>query len=142
MLGNKLTVSHSGKLPISSESDIVACRQTIRELTTHLGFGLTDVTRIVTSVSELARNVYVHAGKGEMRWDSLRSMGRVGIDITFEDSGPGISDIEQAFLPGFSTAKSMGMGLPGVKKLMDDISIESQPGMGAKVVVKKWTRPK
>lgn len=142
MLVDKLTAQGAAGLPITSESDIVACRKVIRDLTTQLGFGMTDVTRIVTSVSELARNVYVHAKVGEMRWNSMRSSGKIGIEIIFEDKGPGIEDINQALEPGFSTAKSMGMGLPGVKKLMDEIEIISTGGNGTLVRVKKWAKVK
>ncbi|PPD04084.1 MAG: anti-sigma regulatory factor [Methylobacter sp.] len=142
MLVDKLTAQGTTGLSITSESDIVACRKVIRDLTTQLGFGMTDVTRIVTSVSELARNVYVHAKVGEMRWNSMRSPGKIGIEIIFEDKGPGIADINQALEPGFSTAKSMGMGLPGVKKLMDELEIVSVDGKGTLVKVKKWAKVK
>lgn len=129
-----------GELPIISESDIVACRKVIRNLTTVAGFGVTDVTRIVTAVSELARNIFVHAESGKMRWNIMHQAGKIGIELIFEDSGPGISDVEQALLPGFSTVKSMGMGLPGVKRLMDEMHITSEPGAGSRVIVKKWAR--
>jgi serine/threonine-protein kinase RsbT len=129
-----------GELPIISESDIVACRKVIRNLTTAAGFGVTDVTRIVTAVSELARNIFVHAESGKMRWSIMHQAGKVGIELIFEDNGPGISDVEQAMLPGFSTVKSMGMGLPGVKRLMDEMHIASEPGSGSSVIVKKWAR--
>ena len=129
-----------GELPIISESDIVACRKVIRNLTTAAGFGVTDVTRIVTAVSELARNIFVHAESGKMRWNITHQAGKIGIELIFEDNGPGISDVEQALLPGYSTVKSMGMGLPGVKRLMDEMRIASEPGAGSSVTVKKWAR--
>ena len=130
----------SGELPIKTESDIVACRKAIRESATATGFGITDVTRIVTAVSELARNVYVHADSGVMRWAILSMPGKVGIELIFQDQGKGISNVEQAMLPGYTTSKSMGMGLPGVKRLMDEIDITSAVDVGTTVKVKKWTR--
>ncbi len=129
-----------GELPIISESDIVACRKVIRTLSTNAGFGITDVTRIVTAVSELARNIYVHAECGKMRWNIMHQPGKIGIELIFEDNGQGIADIEQAMQPGFSTVKSMGMGLPGVKRLMDEMRIDSIAGAGSTVTIKKWAR--
>ena len=131
-----------GESPITCEADIVACRKLIRVAVTNAGFGVTDVTRIVTAVSELARNIYVHAHDGVMRWQVHYQQGKVGIELIFEDHGPGIIDVEQAMQPGFTTAKSMGMGLPGVKRLMDEMLIRSEPGIGSIVTVKKWTRAK
>lgn len=129
-----------GELPIKSEGDIVACRKVIRELATAAGFGVTDVTRIVTSVSELARNVYVHADHGVMRWKFLTQPGKIGVELVFEDRGIGIASVEQAMTPGYTTAKSMGMGLPGVKRLMDDMDVVSEVGVGTTVRVRKWAR--
>lgn len=132
--------SFDGELPITSEADIVACRKAIRIVATEAGFGVTDVTRIVTAVSELARNIYVHAKSGWMRWNVLQQPGKIGIELVFADKGPGIVDVELAMQPGYSSAKSMGMGLPGVKRLMDEIHIESTMGEGSIVSVKKWAR--
>ena len=131
---------HAGTLPVISESDIVACRKIIRERATASGFGVTDVTRIVTAVSELARNIYVHAEKGTMSWDFLALPGKIGIELIFEDQGPGIANVDQAMQLGFSTAKSMGMGLPGVKRLMDEMDVHSEVGVGTKVRVRKWAK--
>lgn len=131
---------YSGQLPIKSEGDIVACRKAIREQATAAGFGVTDITRIVTAVSELARNVYVHAEHGVMYWNLLSLPGKIGIELIFKDQGQGIASVEQAMLPGFSTAKSMGMGLPGVKRLMDEIEIDSELGVGTTVKIRKWAK--
>ncbi|TAN53142.1 MAG: anti-sigma regulatory factor [Methylococcaceae bacterium] len=130
----------SGELPIKTESDIVACRKAIRECATSAGFGVTDVTRIVTAVSELARNVYVHADHGIMRWSFHAQPGKIGIELVFQDQGQGIDNVDQAMLPGYSTAKSMGMGLPGVKRLMDEMEVTSEVGAGTTVKVRKWAR--
>jgi serine/threonine-protein kinase RsbT len=129
-----------GEVPIHSESDIVTARKAAREVATQLGFGLTDVTRIITAASELARNVYQYAGSGRMRWRVLHADDRTGIELTFEDHGSGISDIQEAMQEGFSTSGGLGMGLPGARRLMDELEIQSEAGKGTKVTVRKWRR--
>lgn len=129
-----------GEVSIRSENDMVAVRRSVREAANRLGFGLTDVTRIVTAASELARNVYHYAGAGAMRWRALDAGGRTGLELTFEDQGPGIPDVEQAMQEGYSTGNGLGLGLPGAKRLMDEMEIRSEPGQGTTVTVKKWRR--
>jgi serine/threonine-protein kinase RsbT len=129
-----------GEFSIESESDIVMARKTVREVAAALNFGLTDVTRIVTAASELTRNIYLYAGSGVMRWRCLDQGGRAGLELTFEDQGPGIPDIEQAMAMGFTTSKGLGLGLPGAKRLMDEMTIESEAGKGTRIVVRKWVR--
>lgn len=127
-----------GEVPIVSEADIVAARKAVRSAAVALGFGVTDVTRIVTAASELARNIYQHAGTGNMSWKFLAAGDRTGIELIFEDRGPGIPDIGKAMEPGFTTGKGMGLGLPGSKRLMDEMLIHSEVGKGTLVHVKKW----
>ena len=132
--------SHQGEFRITSENDIVMARKVVRDAATTLGFGITDVTRIVTAASELTRNIYHYAKSGVMHWRSLNQDASVGLELTFEDSGPGIPDVEKAMEIGFSTGKGMGLGLPGSKRLMDEMTIESTVGKGTTVVVRKWLR--
>jgi serine/threonine-protein kinase RsbT len=134
----------TGQLPITSEGDMVTCRKVVRTLATSAGFGMTDVTRIITSVSELARNIYAHSGSdGVMRWRILHQSGKVGIELTFEDHGIGIPNIEQALQSGFTTSNnSLGMGLSGVKRLMDELDIQSEVNVGTTIKVTKWGRTK
>lgn len=127
---------------IRSEADVVLCRKRMRLLAESMGFGLSDVTRIVTSSSELARNVFVHAGGGNMSWAVISENGKSGVELVFTDQGPGIADIERAMEPGFTTARSLGMGLPGVRRLMDEMDILSRPGAGTVVKVRKWLKVK
>ncbi len=115
-------------------------RKVVRDAATVLGFGITDVTRIVTAASELTRNIYHYAQSGVMRWRSLNQDLRVGLELTFEDSGPGIPDVERAMEVGFSTSKGLGLGLPGAKRLMDEMTIQSTVGKGTTVVVRKWLK--
>ncbi len=130
-----------GEVPIQNEGDIVSARKVAREVSQKLGFGVTDVTRIVTAVSELARNIYRFAGTGIMRW-SVMNEGIVGIELIFEDKGPGITDIEQAMGLGFTSGQGLGMGLPGARRLMDELEIESRVGVGTTVTVRKWLKRK
>lgn len=129
-----------GEFRIESESNIVMARKVVRDAATSLGFGLTDVTRIVTATSELTRNIYHYANTGVMRWRVLNQGSTVGLELTFEDSGPGIPDIQKAMEPGYTTGKSLGMGLPGSKRLMDEMTIESTVGKGTTVTVRKWRK--
>ena len=129
-----------GEFRIESESDIVTARRLVREAAVALGFGISDVTRIVTAASELTRNIYHYAGRGVMCWRTLSQGGRAGLELTFQDEGPGIPDVAQAMEVGFSTGKGMGLGLPGAKRLMDEMSIESRLGQGTAVRVRKWLK--
>jgi serine/threonine-protein kinase RsbT len=127
-----------GEVRIQDEGDIVAVRRKVREVTTRLGFGITDVTRVVTSASELARNVVLYAGSGLMRWQELNHNNRVGVELVFEDHGPGIADIAQAMVEGHSTSGGLGMGLPGSRRLMDELEIQSVVGEGTTITIRKW----
>ena len=135
-----MTDSRQGELPIVSEIDIVQARRVIRDVVTELSFGITDVTRIVTAASELARNTIVYAGSGVMRWRVLDERGAVGIELVFEDHGPGIEDVAQAMQKGYSTGKGLGMGLPGAQRLMDELEIDSAVGRGTTILIRKWQR--
>jgi serine/threonine-protein kinase RsbT len=131
---------HQGEFRITAENDIVMARKIVRDASTTLGFGLTDVTRIVTAASELTRNIYLYAKSGVMRLRLLNQDGRMGLELIFEDNGPGIPDVAKAMEPGFTTGKGLGMGLPGSKRLMDEMTIESTVGKGTTVIVKKWLK--
>lgn len=131
---------HEGKVPINSEGDLVLARKTLRDTATAMGFGVTDVTRIVTAASELTRNVFRYAGSGVMHWRQVNSGEKVGLELLFEDHGPGIADIEQALEMGYTTGGGLGLGLPGAKRLMDEMEIESAVGQGTRITVKKWRR--
>ncbi len=127
-------------LTIESEGDVVSVRKTVRNAAEALGFGITDVTRIVTAASELARNISLYAGVGTMRWCQLDTSSSIGIELKFDDRGPGIADIEQAMETGYSTGGGLGMGLPGTKRLMDEMEIRSEFGKGTTVIVRKWLK--
>ena len=129
-----------GEVSIETEGDIVAARRAVRDAAARAGFGVTDVTRIVTAASELARNTFQYAGKGLMHWRLVEDSGRQGLELRFVDQGPGIPDVNLAFQQGYSTGEGLGMGLPGTKRLMDEMEIQSQPGQGTTITVKKWRK--
>lgn len=131
---------YAQEVSFASEGDIVTMRKMVREVATRMGFGITDVTRIITAATELARNAFRYAGSGTMRWQQVDSGGKVGLELVFEDHGPGIADINEALREGFTTSKGLGMGLPGSKRLMDEMEIHSTVGQGTVVTVRKWRR--
>ncbi|MFQ3663732.1 MAG: anti-sigma regulatory factor [Chloroflexaceae bacterium] len=123
---------------IRSDLDIVIARTMARDMARTLGFSAIDQARIATAVSELARNIYLYAGTGTVTCCEVEKHGRKGIEIVCEDQGPGIPDIDLVMQDGYTTSRGMGMGLPGAKRLMDDFSIQSQVGVGTKIVLRKW----
>lgn len=126
------------RVVILSDQDIVAARQQGRALASRLGFSASDATLIATAISELARNIVSYAREGQILLQEVRDTSREGIQIVAADSGPGIPDVHQALRDGFSTSGSFGLGLPGVRRLMDEFVIDSQLGRGTIVTVKKW----
>jgi len=128
------------RVPIISDHDIVTARQQGRSLALKLGFSPGDSTLIATVISELARNIVSYARQGDILIRSVQNSQRLGIVIVASDAGPGIRDVSQAMRDGFSTSGSLGLGLPGVRRLMDDFEIASREGQGTTVTVKKWKR--
>jgi serine/threonine-protein kinase RsbT len=131
-------VDNNPNIHVYNEWDIVVARQSGRDLAKSLGFGEVDQARITTAISELARNIYLYAKKGEIELASLSEGDRVGIQIISRDNGPGIKDVMKALEDGYSTSGGLGAGLPGVKRLMDEFSIESSEGKGTVIRAVKW----
>lgn len=128
------------RVPIEREEDVVIARQKGRELAAETGFSNTDRTIIALAISEIARNIVSYAHRGEVRICQLNDGIRSGIMIVAEDEGPGIPDIELAMRDGYSTAKSLGVGLPGTKRIMDEFELKSIVGTGTTVRMKKWLK--
>jgi serine/threonine-protein kinase RsbT len=126
------------RVPISSDQDIVLARQKGRLLANEAGFSAVDSTLIATAISELARNIVSYAKTGEILLTTLQESRRKGILIVASDNGPGIPDIRLALRDGFSTSGSLGLGLPGVRRLVDEFQIISSIGQGTVVKVTKW----
>jgi serine/threonine-protein kinase RsbT len=127
-------------VPITTDVDVVVARQKGREIAAAHGFSGTDQTLIATAISELARNIVSYAGRGEITLSAIEDGGRRGILVVARDDGPGIPDIPLAMSDGYSTAKSLGLGLPGTKRLMDEFELASTPGVGTTVTLRKWVR--
>ena len=125
-------------LPVRSSHDIVIVRQVVRSWAVELGFNLIEQTKIVTAASELARNTIDHGGGGSVRLQSLRDGGRSGLRLTFDDKGPGISDLNLALKDGYTTGGGLGLGLSGAKRLSNEFNIESRPGEGTRVMITRW----
>lgn len=130
--------NHEIRVPIQTDQDIVAARQKGRSLAASLDFSPMDATLIATAISELARNIVTYARRGEIRLRALQGSARQGVEVVAHDDGPGIADVKQALRDGFSTSGSLGLGLPGVMRLMDDFRIVSQERRGTTVTVRKW----
>ena len=125
---------------IFTEWDIVAARQLGRNIAKELEFGTVDQARITTAISELARNIYLYAGQGEIRIERINGRDKRGIKVIAADNGPGIQDIRKVMEDGYSTSGGLGAGLPGVKRLMDDFDITSSLEEGTIIKTVKWTR--
>lgn len=123
---------------IASSADIVEARRVARQLAAEIGFSSTEATLVATAISELARNIVAYAGTGRVVVRRATRDGRTGITVVAEDKGPGIADVERALQDGYSTGNGLGLGLPGTKRLMDEMEIRSQPGAGTTVVATKW----
>jgi serine/threonine-protein kinase RsbT len=127
-------------VPITTDTDVVVARQKGRELAAELGFVSTDSTLLATAISELARNIVRYAKHGEIVIAPIQSGDRVGITVVARDKGPGIASILLAMQDGYSTSGGLGLGLPGVKRLMDEFHLASDANVGTTVTIKKWKR--
>lgn len=126
-------------LPVRSGEDVVKVRQAVRTLAMDLGFSLVDQTKVITAASELARNTLAYGGGGEVRIERLNEgPKRAGVRLTFEDRGPGISNIDLALTDGYTTGNGLGLGLNGARKLSHEFDIWSQPGVGTRVTITRW----
>ena len=132
------TVGDDLRCLIAADTDVVQARQTGRELAAELGFSIGDQTVVAAAISEIARNILMYAKRGEVRFTKLIDGTRTGLIVVAEDDGPGIRDVSRAMQDGYSTSRGMGMGLPGVRRLMDEFSIRSKEGVGATITCRKW----
>jgi serine/threonine-protein kinase RsbT len=129
---------HATTIYIRAESDVITALVTAGDFAVKAGFGERGKHGIMTVVAELARNVVKYATSGRVTLTELTSPNRRGLEIEVVDQGPGIVDLAQAMRDHFSTGKTLGLGLPGAKRLMDDFSITSTPGRGTRIVARKW----
>lgn len=133
-----MTLLKNEKRQIQTSEDITLVRQQVRKIMQESGFSLVDQTKVVTAASELARNVLVHGGGGLVTINVIDNNGHIGIQLIFEDEGPGIPDIEKALQDGFTTGDGLGLGLGGAKRLVHEFFIQSEVGKGTKVEIIRW----
>jgi serine/threonine-protein kinase RsbT len=127
-------------IPIRADGDILAARQAGRSIASSLAFSPSDLTVIAAAISEVARNILVYAMQGEVQLAVTEQNGRQGVTVIARDDGPGIADVTLALQDGFSTSGSLGLGLPGARRLMDDFAIQSEMGRGTVITMRKWAR--
>ena len=128
------------ELPITSNDDVVRARQLVRNLATECKLSLVEQTKLVTAASELARNTLIHGGGGTIRAGLVHNGTRRGVRAEFQDTGPGIPDLEQALTDGWTSGSGLGLGLGGSRRLVDEFELASEPGRGTTVTVVKWAR--
>ncbi|MGK9067367.1 anti-sigma regulatory factor [Stutzerimonas chloritidismutans] len=133
-----MNVRTSGSVAVRIEQDVVLARQAVRKLAQDCGMRLIDQTKLVTAVSELARNTVVYGGGGDMDWDMVEQGARTGIRLTFRDEGPGIADIKLALTDGWTSGGGLGLGLTGARRLVDEFELNSTPGAGTRISITKW----
>lgn len=135
-----IDVMATEELVIAADQDVVRVRQAVRTLAVTLKLSLVDQTKVVTAASELARNTLIYGGGGSVVVDTITDSQRKGVRLTFADQGPGIANLEQALVDGFTTGSGLGLGLSGSRRLMDQFEIDSGPGRGTTIIVTKWAR--
>jgi serine/threonine-protein kinase RsbT len=131
-------VPDEDRIVVTTDADIVTARTHAKDLAGTLGFSRTDQVLIAAAVSEIARNIVVYARSGEIMLRAERDDGRWGLLVVASDEGPGIADPDQALTDGYSTVGSLGVGLPGARRLMDSLDIDTEVGRGTTVTMRKW----
>ena len=131
-------MSDEVRVSVKSDADVVAAREKGRKLSSQLGFSSTDLTLIVTAISEVARNIVLYAREGQITMRLVKNATQSGIVVIAEDEGPGIPDLELAMRDAYSTGNGLGLGLPGARRLMDEFEIESELARGTTVTMRKW----
>lgn len=133
-----MVVLNKDRMSIQREQDVVPFRNRVKEYAVKIGMGLVNQTKLITAASELVRNMLRYAQGGEVLIEVVSRGRENGVRLTFMDKGPGIADIDQAMKDGFSTGRSLGLGLPGTKRLVSEFNIRSQVGEGTTVTIIKW----
>jgi serine/threonine-protein kinase RsbT len=126
------------KMPLFKEQDMVVFRSRLREFTVKIGMGMVIQTKLITAASELARNMLRYANGGEVQLETMLNGLKTGIRLTFDDKGPGIPDIKLAMQDGYSTGRSLGLGLPGAKRLVNEFDLKTEVGKGTTVTIICW----
>lgn len=125
-------------LAVTTEQDVVSVRQCVREYASKLGMSTLDQTKLMTAASELTRNIILYAGTGEVTIEHVTQASKQGVKVIFTDTGPGILNIAEAMQDGYSSGKSLGVGLPGAKRLVNFFDIQSKKGHGTTITIIRW----
>jgi serine/threonine-protein kinase RsbT len=133
-----MDVLNKDEILIQKEFDVVACKNRVKEFAVLIGMSIIDQTKILTAASEMVRNMLRYAGGGKVIVEIVNKKNIPGVKLTFIDEGPGIKDIKQAMENGFSTGKSLGLGLPGTKRLVNEFDIKSELGKGTTITIIRW----
>lgn len=133
-----MIVLSKDSLQLTREQDVVIIRNRVKEMAVKIGMGLVNQTKLITAVSELLRNMLKYANGGKILMEVVSKQTQPGVRLVFIDEGPGIADIKKAMQDGFSTGKSLGLGLPGTKRLVSEFDIKSELGKGTTVTIIKW----
>ncbi|MCF6406017.1 anti-sigma regulatory factor [Chitinophaga filiformis] len=133
-----MIVLSSDNMRIGKELDMVVFRNRLKEFAVKIGMSLVNQTKLITAASELSRNMLRYAGGGAVLIEIVNGQRQNGLRVTFSDTGPGIPDIDKAMKDGFSTGKSLGLGLPGARRLVNDFEIKSTVGKGTTITITKW----
>ena len=136
--GGRLVVEKHETVAVRSSDDVVRVRQAVRARAIEAGFGIVDQTKLVTAASEIGCNTVDYGGGGTLRIEIVREGARRGVQLTFSDTGPGITDLKAAMTDGYTTGSGLGLGLSGAKRLSNEFSIESTPGKGTTVTLARW----
>jgi serine/threonine-protein kinase RsbT len=131
-------VTTTQTLPLKQETDIVVIRQKVRKAAEEVRLGLVSQTKIVTAASEIARNALLYGGGGQCLLEITQREGRAAVHLVISDQGPGIANIEQALVDGYTTGNGLGLGLSGSRRLVDQFAIQSAPGTGTTIELWKW----
>ncbi|HTQ45675.1 MAG TPA: ATP-binding protein [Polyangiaceae bacterium] len=133
-----ITTRERREMPVQSEDDVILVRRAVKALAEQTGFDTFASAALTTAASELTRNIWVHAKGGVAIIEAVENGERMGVRVTFRDEGPGIADVQRVLAGGYSTARSMGLGLSGSKRLVDDFALQSTVGTGTTVEIVKW----
>lgn len=132
------TTTNKEEIPIVREQDVVPLRNRVKDYAVKAGMSILNQTKLITATSELVRNLLKYGGGGKVIVEAVMNGRDAGVKVTFSDNGPGIADISLAMKDGYSTGRSLGLGLPGTKRLVNEFDIKSEPGKGTTVTIIKW----
>lgn len=132
------TITSKEEIPILKEQDVVPLRNRVRAYGVQIGMSILNQTKLITATSELVRNLLKYGGGGKVIIEGVNNGRENGVRVTFIDKGPGIPDIDLAMKDGYSTGKSLGLGLPGTKRLVNEFDIKTELGNGTTVTITKW----